>query len=214
MGGEHVGQQRRALNAQEVGDLIRWSENMHPLGRDASIMYLWTCARGAEILAMRPEYITQESDGWWWTVPKRFTKNAKSPHAVDLRVPLVGRALEVVQRRMGGGWLFVNGDSHYPQKDFGTYIYSLQPYALKSKGGKTRLERGLDCIPVTHWTPHNLRRTSRTLLSSMKCPNEIGEALLGHLPENIIGTYNSYQYDTERREWLTKLSNHLDRLGS
>ena len=214
MGGEHVGQQRRALNASEVGDLIRWSENMHDLGVDATIMYLWTCARGSEILAMRPEYITQEADGWWWTVPKKLTKNAASPHAVDLRVPLVGRALEIAQSRMGGEWLFLNGRSHYEQKEYSTYIYSLQPYATKEAGGLTRLERGLECIPVANWTPHNLRRTSRTLLSVLGCRDEIGEAILGHLPKDIVGTYNVNTYDKERREWLTKLSLHLDQLGS
>jgi len=214
MGGKHVGRSRRSLNESEISVLLRWVENMHQLGEDATIMYLWTCARGAEILAMRPEYITQEADGWWWTIPKMLTKNADSPFAVDFRVPLVGRALDIVQRRMKSGWLFEHGESHYAQKTFSTYVYSWQPYAIKEFDGPTRLDRGLPFIPVANWTPHNLRRTSRTLLSSMGCPNEIGEAILGHLPEEIVGTYNVNTYDKERREWLTRLSARLDHLGS
>jgi hypothetical protein len=61
-------------------------------------------------------------------------------------------------------------------------------------------------LPVTGWTPHNLRRSSRTLLASMGCPEEIGEAILGHLPTKIVGTYNAYTYDKERRLWPGKLA--------
>ena len=32
------------------------------------------------------------------------------------------------------------------------------------------------------------------------------------MPKEIVATYNAYSYDKERREWLTKLSRHLDSL--
>lgn len=214
VGGEHQGQQRRMLRDEEVGELLAWLPNMHELGRDTLQMYLWTCTRGSEILAMRPDLITEEKDGWWWTVPKEATKNARFEHAVDLRVPLVGRALAIVQRRMKAvgksGFLFedVRGEQ-YTQHDFSTYIYGLQPYSEKVA---RRDSEGL-VLPVTHWTPHNLRRTSRTMLAALGCPTEIGEAVLGHLPPKIEGTYNAHSYDKERRVWLEKLSKHLEKLA-
>jgi integrase len=125
-------------------------------------------------------------------------------------VPLVGRALEVVQRRLKAvgrsGYLFedLRGEP-YTQHDFSTYIYSLQPYSAKAA---MREGEGL-VLPVTQWTPHNLRRTARTLLASLGCPNEVGEAILGHLPAEIVGTYNAYTYDAERRHWLMLLSQRL-----
>jgi len=214
MGGVHVGRQRRVLQSDEVATLLAWLPNMHELGRDTTVMYLWTCARGVEILAMRPEHITEEADGWWWTVPKSQTKNADVEFAVDLRVPLIGRALAVVQRRLKtvgtSGWLFEDvRKEQYTQHDFSTYIYNLQPYAPKVKN---RQSTGGLVLPVTNWTPHNLRRTSRTLLSSLGCLNEIGEAILGHLPSEIEATYNSHTYDKERRVWLGKLAKHLEKL--
>lgn len=215
LGGKHTGQARRVLRPAEVGALLAWLPNMHALGRDTTQMYLWTCVRGVEILAMRPEHITREADGLWWTVPRELTKNARFEAAVDLRVPLVGRALEIVRRRLKAvgksGWLFENrGGEHYLQKDFSTYIYSLQPYSEKvaRRGGG-----GLIC-PVAGWTPHNLRRTSRTLLASIGCLNEIAEAIIGHLPDDIVGTYNSHSYDAERRLWLTKLSARLEEIAA
>lgn len=215
IGGEHVGQQRRFLRANELKVLLPWLANMHTLGRDVTEMYLWTCARGVEVVGMRADYITEESDGWWWTVPKEFTKNARFDAAVDLRIPLIGRALAIAQRRLKSlgksGWLFedVRGEQ-YMQKDFGTYIYSLQPYSEKVK---RRESEGLIC-PVTHWTPHALRRTGRTLLSSLGCIDEVAEAVIGHLPTKIVGVYNAYSYDAERRLWLGRLDVLLEDLAA
>lgn len=214
VGGVHVGKTRRSLRAAEVGQLLAWAPNMHLLGRDATEMYLWTCARGSEILGLRAEHVCAEPDGWWWTVPKDLTKNARYADAVDLRIPLFGRALEIVQRRLASvgesGWLFEDGrGEQYEQKDFSTYIYSLQPYSEKVA---RRSGDGL-VIPVTGWTPHNLRRTSRTLLASLGCSDQIGEAILGHLPPGEVGTYNSHTYDAERRLWLGNLSERLGELA-
>lgn len=214
MGGEHVGQKRRVLQPAEVAALLAWLPNMHALGCDAVSMYLWTCARGSEILAMRPEHVRQEGDVLWWTVPKSQTKNERHALAVDLRVPLFGKALEIVQRRIAAvgesGLLFedVRGEQ-YTQNDLSTYIYNLQPYSPKVSGRKGD---GL-VLPVTHWTAHNLRRTGRTLLAQLGCPNEIGEAIIGHMPTVIVGTYNLHSYDAERVHWLGQLSAYLTGLA-
>ena len=67
--------------------------------------------------------------------------------------------------------------------------------------------------PVTHWAPHDLRRTARTLLAALGCPNEIAEAVLGHMPRGIVGVYNRHTYDKERAAWLKQLSDHLESLA-
>jgi len=213
IGGEHEGRMRRVLSQPEVATLLAWLPNMHSLGRDTTVMYLWTCARGSEILSMKPEHIKREGKQWWWTVPIALTKNAAVKDAVDLRVPLFGRALEVVQRRVKevgeSGWLFedVRGEQ-YTQHDFSTFIYNLQPYSNKTK---ERQGEGL-VLPVSGWTPHNLRRTSRTALAALKCPQEVGEAIVGHMPTAIIATYNLHTYDDERVEWLGKLNQWLEQI--
>lgn len=218
VGGEHVGVRRRVLPAPEIATLLAWLPHMHELGRDTTQMYLWTCARGAEILAMRPEHVREEDSGWWWTVPVAMTKNARHEHAVDHRVPLFGRALAIVQRRLKAvedgahqaGWLFEDArQEQYTQHDFSTYIYSLQPHSEKVA---RRQGEGL-VLPVANWTPHDLRRTARTLLASLGCPEEIAEAILGHLPKGVVGVYNAYTYDAERRVWLQKLSDYLEALA-
>lgn len=209
IGGQHVGRQRRTLHEQEIATLFGWLPVAHQTAQDAATMYLWTGARGVEIFGMRPQHITEERDGWWWTVPKAATKNARFEDAVDLRVPLVGRALAVVKRRLKAvgkdGWMFPASDGGpYLQHDFSTFVYDVTtPERKKYLGAK---------CPVRGWSPHNLRRTARTLLASLGCPEDVGEAVVGHMPKEIVATYNAYSYDRERREWLTKLSRHLDSL--
>ena len=215
MGGKHVGQSRRALRNEEIAALLGWLGNMHQIGRDAVVMYLWTCTRGSEIFAMRPEHVTKEGAVLWWTVPKELTKNARFAEAVDLRVPLFGRARQVVERRLASvgrsGFLFENGNGEqYTQHAFSTYIYDLQPYSPKAKRRGSRAT----AMPVTNWTPHNLRRTGRTLLAALGCPREIAEAVVGHMPPAIEATYNVHSYDAERVEWLQRLDAHLASLAS
>lgn len=202
IGGEHVGPVRRSLTLDEVRTILAWSEDhMHETGRDLLCMYLWTCTRGGEITSMRSEHITDEGGQLWWTIPAGLTKNAGNPFAVDHRVPLFGRALEVVQRRRSANGLLFGG---YARSFFSTYVYDLQPYSIKSQNRPHRAT-----LPVTNWTPHDLRRTSRTLLAGLGCSNEIAEAILGHMPPNIVATYNRATYDAERATWLGRLSDLL-----
>lgn len=208
MGGKHIGRQRRVLSFDEVNALLAWLPNMHQNAQDAITLYLWTAMRGGEILGARADQFTTENGILWWTVQKQFTKNARHADAVDLRVPLFGRAKQIIQRRKANvgqtGWLFE--DSHgkqYTQHHLSTYVYVLQPY---SKKAQRRPER----MPIVGWSPHNLRRTARTFLAQLGCPNEIGEAIVGHMPTEIVGTYNTYTYDAERVIWLKRLSDYLE----
>jgi integrase len=212
--GKHIGVTKRVLSEAETGQLIRWLPHFTGLVDDALTMYLWTCTRGAEICAMEAKEITEEVDGLWWTVPKAKTKNARHALATDLRVPLVGRAAAIVRRRLAdypSGYLFPARDSegkaHSEQSVVQTQVHYYQPYS------KTHPHRKRPRLPVAHWAPHDLRRTSRTLLAAMGCPDSVAEALLGHVQPGIQGTYNRHGYDKERRVWLTALDVKLEELA-
>ncbi|PKO51457.1 MAG: alpha/beta hydrolase, partial [Betaproteobacteria bacterium HGW-Betaproteobacteria-21] len=179
--GEHVGTAKRVLAAEEMGMLIRWLPNFTALIEDVLATYLWTGTRGAEIVAMEGKEVREEGDGiLWWTIPKAKTKSARHENAGDLRVPLFGRARAVALRRMdlyGDGWLYPNKTrdgrlSHTQQKVIQESVYSRQPYCqIRPEWERSRL-------PVTHWSPHDLRRSARTLLTAMGCPSEVAEAVL------------------------------------
>ena len=67
-------------------------------------------------------------------------------------------------------------------------------------------------VDIDHWTPHDLRRTVRTGLSRLRCPNEVAEAVLGHAKGGIEGTYDLHGYEDECREWLQKWADHMEAL--
>lgn len=211
--GKHIGTGKRTLSQAETGTLIRWLPNFPRLIDDALTLYLWTCTRGAEICAITAEEVTEEDDGLWWTIPKEKTKNARHKNATDMRVPLEGRAATVVRRRMqnvkGKGFLFpsISASGHVEQKVFQSGVHYRQPYS------KTRSEEVRTRLPVTHWAPHDLRRTSRTLLAAMGCPDAVGEVILGHMLPGVLGVYNRHQYDSERRHWLAALDVKLEELA-
>lgn len=206
--GQPTGTAKRFLTDAEVGALITWLPNFSRNVEDALTLYLWTGTRGAEICAMEGTEITEERDGLWWTIPKVKTKSARHEKATDLRVPLVGRADAIVRRRLeryGKGWLFpAERGGHMQQKVFGQAVHCHMPYSV------TRPEQERPRLPVTHWAPHDLRRTARTILAALGCPYEIGEAILGHMLPGVGGIYNRHSYDAERRHWLTKLDEKLE----
>lgn len=209
--GIHKGTAKRTLSAEELRmlltvDLKRFSQQV----QDFLIIQLWTCTRGAEIVQMCRSHITQGPDGVWWTIPKELTKGKHNDNASALRVPLVGLALEVVNR-LDGDYLFSSlsrAGVIGPQKQ--TYMQSkvnyLQPYC------KSRPDHVRERLSVTHWSPHDLRRTGRTMLAQLGCPNEVAESILGHIRPGVQGVYDLYRYDAERRHWLTLWSNRLERI--
>lgn len=204
---------KRVLSPTEAGELIRWLPNFSRDITDILTLYLWTAARGAEITVMEAGEITEESDGLWWTVPKAKTKNVKREEATDFRVPLVGRAEEIVRRRLEAypnGYLFPSygASGHWEQKSVQTRVYYHQPYS------ETTPHRKRIRLTVTHWAPHDLRRTARTFLASLKCPRDVAEVILGHMLEGVEGDYNRYSYDKERRVWLRRLSDYLEKLAT
>jgi integrase len=217
--GKHVGATKRVLNEKELGTLINWLPNFSKLLQDALTLYLWTGTRGSEIMAMEKAEIGEEPTGLWWTIPKEKTKNVRRQAATDLRVPLIGRARAVVLRRMEqpGRYLFPSmvvaedgSELSMEQKTIQGGVYHHQPYC---KTREKRAEAPRPRLPVTHWSPHDLRRTVRTQLAVMGCPGEIAEAVLGHMLSGIVGVYNRHQYDEERLEWLTRLDARLEELA-
>ena len=217
VGGQHQGLRRRVLTRAELRVLLPWAHaHMSPSALDGLLLYLYTGMRGAEIFALRAEYVAHEDDGWWITFPARLLKMERDADTVDHRVPLGGVALAIVQRRVQSawqGWLFFTGRGDvlrpYHRNTFSSYVYSLMPESAKAK---RRAGEGLVC-PVVDWSPHVLRRTARTLLSAIDCPEDVGEAIIGHKPAVMVASYNLHSYDAQKRLWLLRLALLVDDLG-
>ena len=70
----------------------------------------------------------------------------------------------------------------------------------------------LELLPTGgHWTPHDVRRTVRTLLARLGVDRDVAEKYIGHAEENrIVATYNVHDYATEKRTAADKLGNFLE----
>jgi integrase len=65
---------------------------------------------------------------------------------------------------------------------------------------------------MPHWTLHDLRRTSRSLLSRCGVSSEHAERIMGHAIPGIEGTYDRHSYDTEKKSALAKLAQLIDNI--
>lgn len=214
--GKRKGTSKRVLRDDEIGVLLKTDMALFSQQvQDFLMLQLWTCTRGAEIVALRREYVREDADGvLWWTMPKAATKNRHIKAAIDLRVPLLGRAETIVRRLLQGDaeWLFLSRSRKgvlqgQTQAYMQSKVHYLQPYS------KSRPDHVRKRLTVTHWSPHDLRRTGRTVLAALGCPHEVGEAILGHVVPGVAGDYNLYRYDKERVLWLGRLSAALERLA-
>ena len=66
------------------------------------------------------------------------------------------------------------------------------------------------CSRIEYFVIHDIRRTVRTRLARLKVPEVMAELILGHALRGVVGTYNIYDFDVEKRsaleEWTVELS--------
>src|SRR5262245_8407771 len=94
-------QSDRVLNETEIRSVWEAIEAEAPLTATTFKLRLLTAQRGAEVLAMRWDQI---SDGWW-TIPAEVAKNGMA-HRVPI-APQVQLLLDAIQPLSGGsGWVF------------------------------------------------------------------------------------------------------------
>ena len=65
---------------------------------------------------------------------------------------------------------------------------------------------------VTGWTLHDLRRTSRSLLSRAGVRPDIAERVLGHAVGGVEGIYDRHRYDDEKADALARLAAPIERI--
>ena len=133
-----------------------------------------------------------------WHVPKERSKTD-----VAITIPLPSLALKYLKelhiRANGSPYLFPNRRVHRKRQRFDHISPDTLNCALKKLFTQ-------NIMPVEHFTVHDLRRSCRSLLASLKVPDHIAERCMNHKLKGVAGTYNRYDYLDERREALDKLS--------
>lgn len=190
---------QRAIEGEELKYWLEWFDKTHFSDnvKDALYLTLYTGARSGEIVSARWEYFNLEEKTLF--IPKEHSLKAK----FDRNIQLNDLAMEVIKSRMGicKTYLFKSpkSNTHITQKALSTAI---QKKVEDTYHPPIELDR-------REWTPHDLRRTCRTGISELDCPDEIAERIIGHKRAKIVGIYDKAHRYEKQREWLQIWADHL-----
>ena len=172
---------QRVLSDAELAAV--WS-NSRTLGYPFGPLYqllLLTGARKSEVAGARWSEVDLKKK--LWTVPpERFKSNAS--HLVPLSDAAVA-IIEALPRFTKGDHLF-------------TTTYGEKPVGGFSKA-KVRLDKLMSAAP---WVIHDIRRTVRTRLASLRISDLVAEMVIGHGRKGIQRVYDQHTYEPEMREAL------------
>lgn len=188
----------RVLSDDEI--LVVWKQIDDMPGtsevKRAIKMVLVTAQRPIEVVGMH----RREIDGNWWTIPwdRIKTENGKKLNRVqrDHRVYLGPLAMSLLGESAGYIFSSIKIDDHIVRNSMSQRISKISPAYFG----------------LPRWTPHDLRRTAKTLMARVGVRKEHSERVLNHTQDEMESTYNQYQYDKEKRAALLKLDKEITRL--
>lgn len=202
---------KRALDTREI--FLVWNNldniNMSPMVKLGLKFMLCTMTRGVEVRTA--EWSEIDLEGKVWIIPDHKAKNGKR-HVV----PLNGYAIEILEeiKKWTGGLQYVfgwnkalNGGINREIKE-NTY--------LKATAFNHAMRVNFDQIGINRkFTPHDLRRTGATLLTSIGYSREWVSKLLNHTPSGVTATYyDTFDYFEEKRAGIECIQYILNRILS
>jgi integrase len=178
---------QRVLSDAEIAALWRASEAIgYPFGPLYQLLLL-TGTRLNEAAGARWREI--DLDKRLWVIPpERFKSNAAH------LVPLTHQALAVIEPLQR----FAKGDCLFSS------TWGGKPVSGFSKA-KDRIDAlmAAELGKLEPWRIHDIRRTVRTRLASLKVSDTVAEMVIGHGKKGLQRVYDQHQYEPELREALT-----------
>lgn len=97
-----------------------------------------------------------------------------------------------------------------PRIDEGPFVFTTSGYhPLSPSKPKVTFDRA---CKVTGWTLHDLRRTTRTLMSRAGVSADHAERALGHVIGGVRGVYDQHKYHAEMQQAFEALASQIDRI--
>lgn len=197
---------RRVLSDKELALVLKWIPGSGFSTTQKNVLHftLWTGCRTGEVCGAEWKDIDLVKGVWHL----RDSKNGAERY-----VQLSRQAINFLKglELMSDIYLFPSTRTKLPiqQKSLSETKWHLKN-PEKVKNGQRYKPHQLWLEGIEDWSPHDLRRTVRTGLSRLGCPNEVAEAILGHSRKGIEGTYDLHKYEKECGVWLQKWSDHLE----
>jgi integrase len=175
----------RTLDDDEIRTLWPAFEQVGNFGLACRVMLLTGCRR-SEVTGMT----WSEIDGDIWTIPASRYKTAR-----DQVIPLPSAVQSIIEAQPRTGPLVFPGKGGVPL----------------SRGGNHKAAIDKLAATLAPWRVHDLRRTSRSLMSRAGVQPDTAERVLGHAIPGIRGVYDRYEFLAEKRDILERLGTLIDR---
>jgi len=138
-----------------------------------------------------------------WTIPVELLKSshARKANPEPHLVPLSALAIDLINKLK-----LLTREGSYVLPAHVSNRHSA-PY---SEGVLTRAVRqNAEHFSIPHFTPHDLRRTAASFMTSLKIPRLHVEKVLNHSTGDIAEVYDRHDYFQEKRAALEKWGKHL-----
>jgi integrase len=191
-GGRRTSTSERARSRVLSDDELRrvWTaaeQDKGPFGSFVRFVLL-TATRRNEAGGLRRSELSD--GGKTWIIPGARYKNGR-----DILIPLSAAAQQIIAA----------------QPVLGDFVFGAT--GTRALGGFDERKAGLDKIcGVSGYTIHDLRRTSRTLLSRAGVSADIAERCLGHALTGVRGTYDRHAYESEKRHAFEALAAQIEKI--
>jgi integrase len=192
--GPRLKPRQRFLSMSETRAVWLAAGEMPPPWREAIWLLMLTACRENEICAARRSWIDVADAALH--IPAAHYKTGRA-----FVVPLSRTALKIIADMSAGSGAFLLSTTH-----------GGKPIAGIPRKVLDRVHVRAEAIlgqPIEHFRLHDLRRTVRTHLSRLGTPEVVAELLLGHTLKGVQGTYNVYDFATEKRRALEIWSQEL-----
>jgi integrase len=183
----------RVLSPNEIAAVWRASDRVSGEVAPFIRLLILTGSRFSEVA--KASWSEFDLEAAVWTLPAARAKNGRA-HIVPLSAAAMRVIAPMFEIRRDDGRLFASSFSRVRDK-------------IDATIGE------VDGVTLSHWTPHDIRRTFATLLQQLGTPIHVTEACLNHKSGAIRGVaaiYQRFDYLPERREALEKLGAHVDML--
>jgi len=153
-------------------------------------LQLVTAQRKGEIVTA--EWHELDLISGWWTIPANKAKNNQTH-----RVPLSELALSLLSeiKKLSGNSRFL-----FPAKLKDAHI------------GATSIDHAVrrsSFEGMKPWTPHDLRRTAASYITSLGIPRLVVSKILNHVESSVTAIYDRHSYDDEKLAALVAWANKL-----
>ena len=174
----------RVLSEDEIKAVWKALDAEKPLAAAIYKLRLLTAQRGAEVLAMRWDQI---SEGWW-TIPAEVAKNG-----IAHRVPLSTQALALIDSLRP-----IDGDEDSVPSEW------LFPGDTKDghRVAINKLHENIRKRSEVDFVSHDLRRTAASHMTSMGISRLTVAKILNHVERSVTAIYDRHSYDAEKRHAL------------